>query len=314
MRLARAHTRRDIVIKIDGHFNGGSDYAMYNSLVAYTDATNTGGRPSQPIPSSGGLPRAVAETIVPVPWNDVPALTLALAQHRGEVAAVIMVPIDFNNGCVTTTPSYLSSVRDLAHEEGALLLFDEVLSGFKTGMGGAQTLYGVTPDVTMLSKAMSSGVPLSAVVGRREVMETLLKPVREGGAVQGGTFAGNVIGLAAAEATLDILAQADFYPTLLGRADRFYADLQAIFDRSSTPAVVQSVGAMFAIYLGRREPLTTYAEIRALDADLRRRFFTRVIERGVYFHTDFSVSAAHTDEVLNDALQRIEDVVRVPLG
>ena len=312
MRLARAHTSRDIVIKIDGHFNGGSDYAMYNSLVAYTDATNRGGRPSRPIPSSGGIPTAVAETIVPVPWNDPPALEAALEAHRDEVAAVLMVPIDFNNGCITPASGYLAAARDLAHAHGALLLFDEVLSGFKTGMGGAQELYGVTPDVTMLSKAMSSGVPLSAVVGRRKYMETLVKPV-PAGAVQGGTFAGNVIGLAAADATLGILSDPDFYPGLLDRAGRFVADLQAVFDRSPIPARVQSVGAMFAIYLGTRDPVTSCADIRELDADLRRRFFARVIERGVYFHTDFSVSAAHSAPILAEVLERIEDVARRPL-
>jgi glutamate-1-semialdehyde 2,1-aminomutase len=312
MRLARAHTGRDIVIKIDGHFNGGSDYAMYNSLVAYTDAENPGGRPSRPIPSSGGIPRAVAETIVPVPWNDLPALAAALEEHRGDVAAVLMVPIDFNNGCITPAPGYLEAAGELAHGAGALLLFDEVLSGFKTGIGGAQALYGVTPDVTMLSKAMSSGVPLSALVGRREVMETLLKPV-PAGAIQGGTFAGNLLGLAAAEATLSILAEPDFYPTLLGRAEQFYLELQAVFDRSPIAGRVESAGAMFAIYLGTREPVTSYADIRALDPTLRRRFFSKVIEQGVYFHTDFSVSAAHTEATLADVLQRIEDVTRHPL-
>ena len=242
MRLARAHTGRDIVIKIDGHFNGGSDYAMYNSLVAFTDATNPGGRPSRPIPSSGGIPRAVAETLVIVPWNDLPALRAALEQCKGNVAAVLMTPIDFNNGCLTPAAGYLDAARDLTHEAGGLLLFDEVLSGFKTGVGGAQLMYGVTPDITLLSKAMSSGVPLSAVVGSREIMNTLLKPVSAGGAVQGGTFAGNAIGLAAAEATLETLSAPDFYPTLLGRANRFYADLQAVFDRSPIPARVASVG------------------------------------------------------------------------
>jgi glutamate-1-semialdehyde 2,1-aminomutase len=305
MRLARAHTGRDIVIKVDGHFNGGSDYAMYNSLVAYTDASNAGGRPSLPIPSSGGIPRAVAETIVPVPWNDLPALEAALALHRSKVAAVIMVPIDFNNGCLTPTSGYLAAARDMAHEAGALLLFDEVLSGFKTGLGGAQALYGVTPDLTMLSKAMSSGVPLSAVVGRREVMETLLQPAPVG-AVQGGTYAGNIMGLAAAETTLGILSEPGFYPTLIGRAERFYDELQAVFDRSPIAARVQHVGAMFSIYLGTREPVTTYADIRALDPELRRRFFRRVIEGGVYFHTDFSVSAAHTGELLAEVLERVE--------
>jgi glutamate-1-semialdehyde 2,1-aminomutase len=248
-----------------------------------------------------------------VPWNDLPALAAALEAYHDRVAALIMVPIDFNNGCLTPAAGYLAAARDMAHDAGALLLFDEVLSGFKTGMGGAQTLYGVTPDVTMLSKAMSSGVPLSAVVGRREFMETLLKPV-PAGAIQGGTFAGNVMGLAAAEATLDILSQDDFYPTLLPRAERFYTDLQAVFDRSPVPARVHSIGAMFAIYLGTREPVTTYAGIRRLDPDLRRRFFARVIDNGVYFHTDFSVSAAHSDEVLADALQRIEDVTRSPIS
>jgi glutamate-1-semialdehyde 2,1-aminomutase len=309
MRLARAHTGRDIVIKVDGHFNGGSDYAMVNSLVAYTDASNAGGRPSRPILASGGIPAAVAETVVPVPWNDLPALEAALTLHRSKVAAVIMVPIDFNNGCLTPTSGYLAAARDMAHEAGALLLFDEVLSGFKTGLGGAQALYGVTPDVTMLSKAMSSGVPLSAVVGRSEVMETLLTPPPVG-AVQGGTFAGNIMGLAAARATLGILSEPGFYPTLIGHAERFYDDLQGVFDRSPIPARVQYVGAMFSVYLGTREPVTTYADIRALDAELRRRFFSRVIERGVYFHTDFSVSAAHTDEQLAQVLERMEDAAR----
>jgi len=307
LRLARAHTSRDIVIKIDGHFNGGSDYAMINSLVAYSDAANPGGRPSRPIHSSGGIPRVVDETIVPVPWNDLPALQAALDEHAGQVAAVIMVPIDFNNGCLEPAEGYLAAARDLAHDAGALLVFDEVLSGFKTGLGGAQALYGVTPDLTTLSKALSSGVPLSAIVGRREVMATLLKPPSEGGAIQGGTFAGNIIGLAAANATLDVISEPRFYPDLLGRAERFYAELQGVLDRSPLAARVQWAGAMFTIYVGTREPVSSLAELRALDPDLRRRFFAGCIDRGVYFHTDFSVSSAHTDELLAEVLERIED-------
>jgi glutamate-1-semialdehyde 2,1-aminomutase len=294
---------------VDGHFNGGSDYAMMNSLVAYTDADNLGGRASRSIPASGGIPRAVADTVIAIPWNDLPALEATLAAHPDQVAAVIMVPIDFNNGCLTPVEGYLAAVSDLAHEAGALLLFDEVLSGFKTGLGGAQALYGVTPDVTMLSKALSSGVPLSAVVGRRQIMETLRKPV-PAGAIQGGTFAGSVLGLAAAGATLGLLSDPDFYPTLLPRAERFYRELQGIFDRSPIPAHVGWAGCMFAIYVGTREPVTTYAALRALNQELRRSFFRRVIDAGVYFHTDFSVSSAHSDAVLSDVLERIEGVAR----
>jgi glutamate-1-semialdehyde 2,1-aminomutase len=307
MRLARAHTGRDIIVKIDGHYHGGSDYAMVNSLVKYTDAENLGGRVSRRLLSSGGIPRVAAETIAPVPWNDLPALAAALEQYRDRVAAVIMVPIDFNNGCLTPIEGYLASVRDMTHRAGAVLIFDEVLSGFKTGLGGAQDLYGVVPDVTLLSKALSSGVPLSAIVGRRDVMDTFLKPVSEGGAVQGGTFAGNIIGLAAARATLDVISEASFYPDLLARAARFYRDLQAVFDRSPLPTRVQWVGAMFTVYVGTREPVASYADMRRLDPEPHRAFFARCIERGVYFHTDFSVSAAHSQAVLDDVLSRMEE-------
>lgn len=305
MRLARAHTQRDIIIKIDGHFNGGSDYAMVNSLWAYTDADNPGGRPSRPLLSSGGIPKVVSDTIVPVPWNDLPALEATMAAYKGRVAAVIMVPIDFNNGCITATEGYLAAAGDVTRSHGALFIFDEVLSGFKTGLGGAQSLYGVTPDITLLSKALSSGVPLSAICGRREVMTTLTEPAPKG-AVQGGTFAGNIMGLAAARATLALLSEPSFYPELLTRADHFFGELQAMFDRSPLPARVQWVGCMFSVYVGTREPVRTYAEIRELDAALSRRFFTYCIEEGVYFHTDFSVSAAHSETVLSQVLERME--------
>jgi glutamate-1-semialdehyde 2,1-aminomutase len=306
MRLARAHTGREIVVKIDGHFNGGSDFAMVNSLVSCIDAENPGGRVSRRILSSGGIPRAVAETVAPVPWNDLPALEAALEQYRDQVAAVIMVPIDFNNGCITPVEGYLAAVRDMTRAAGAVLIFDEVLSGFKMGLGGAQVLYGVVPDITTLSKALSSGVPLSAIVGRAEVMNTLLKPP-PAGAIQGGTFAGNIMGLAAAQATLGVLSEPSFYPELLGRAARFYGDLQAMFDRSPLPARVQWVGAMFTVYVGTRDPVSSYAAIRRLDPEPHRAFFARCIQNGVYFHTDFSVSAAHTQEVLDEVLARMEE-------
>ncbi|MCL2780250.1 MAG: aminotransferase class III-fold pyridoxal phosphate-dependent enzyme [Actinomycetia bacterium] len=309
MRLARAHTHRDIIVKIDGHFHGGSDYAMLNSLVANTDADNAGGHRSRAIMSSGGIPRAVADTVIPVPWNDLPALQEVLTENQGRIAGVMMVPIDFNNGCLVPTAGYLEAVGALAHEAGALFIFDEILSGFKTGLGGAQDLYGVTPDVTTLSKALSSGFPLSAVVGTLEVMQTLLKPPPEG-AIQGGTFAGNIPGLGAAKATLAELSQPDFYPTLLGRSERFFTNLQAMFDASPLPARVQSAGCMFTVYVGTREPVTSYADIRALDPALGRKFFRNCIDAGLYYQTDFSVSIAHSDQVLDEVVDRMAGAAR----
>lgn len=304
LRLCRALTGRDIILKIDGHFNGGSDYALLNSMWSNTDATNQGGHPSRPILSSDGLPPGVVDSVVPIPWNDLPALEAGLAAYQGRVAGVIMVPIDYNNGCIVPADGYLAAARDLAHDAVAILVFDEVLSGFKTGLGGAQALYGVTPDLTLLSKALSCGVPLSAIVGKREVMEGFL-PSAPRRALQGGTFAGNLIGLAAARATVDALSSPGFYETLTARAETFYSDLQKGLDSTPLAARVQGLGCMFGLYIGTREPVRSYADIRALDADLARRFFTECIREGVYFHTDFSISSAHDGEQLAEVVERL---------
>lgn len=307
MRLCRAHTGRDIILKIDGHFNGGNDYAMLNSLWRNTDALNTGGRPSRAIRSTNGIPQAVIDTVVPIPWNDLPALEYALGEYEGRVAGLILVPIDFNNGCIVAADGYLEKAQELVHRAGAIVVFDEILTGFKTGLGGAQALYGVTPDVTLLSKALSSGVPLSAIVGRKEVMSTFMLPPPQG-AVQGGTFAGNIIGLAAAKATLNVITPPAFYEELLARTQHFCSQLQSMFDASPLPARVQSVGCMFHIYVGTRDPVLSYADIRGLDWELHRRFFAGCIEEGVYFHTDFQVSAAHSAATLDEVVERLQRV------
>jgi glutamate-1-semialdehyde 2,1-aminomutase len=309
LRLCRARTGRDIVLKIDGHFNGGSDYAVLNSMWSNTDPANPGGRPSKPILASDGVPPSVIDSVVPIPWNDLPALEVALAEYRGRVAAVLMVPIDYNNGCVVPAEGYLAAASKLAREAGAIVAFDEVLSGFKTGLGGAQALYGVTPDLTLLSKAFTSGVPLSAIVGKRDIMATFMAPAPHR-ALQGGTFAGNLLGLAAAAATLDLLSEPGFYAALTAKAETFYQTLQKALDATPLPARVQGLGCMFGLYIGTREPVLGYADIRALDAELNRRFFTECIRDGVYFHTDFSISSAHSQAQLAEVVERLARIAQ----
>jgi glutamate-1-semialdehyde 2,1-aminomutase len=312
IRLARAWTGRDVIIKIDGQFNGGNDYVLFNSMAALSDPDNPGGRVSAHRPFSRGIPRSVEAALVLVPWNDLPALEAAYTAAGDGVAAVVMVPIDYNNGCFVPDPGYLAAVKAMTTERGSLLIFDEVLSGFKTGTDCAQGLFGVAPDLTTLSKALSNGVPLSVVAGRADILSQVNRPVPTG-VVQGGTFAGNTLGLAAAAATLDILAAPDFYPTLRARTDRFLTDLQAMFDRSPVPARVQWLGCGFGIYIGTREPVHGIAEARRLDPALARTYFSRCIERGVYFHTDFTVSAAHEPAVLDQALERMADAAAQPI-
>lgn len=312
IRLARAYTGREIVIKIDGQFNGGNDYVAFNSFATLSDFSNPGGRFSALRPYSKGIPRSIEPSIRLVPWNDVGALESAFSELGDQIAAVCMVPIDYNNGCVVPADGYLEAAREIAHAHGALLIFDEVLSCFKTGPSCAQGTFLVTPDLTTISKALSNGVPLSALVGKAEIMQLMSVPLPDG-ALQGGTFAGNVIGLAAADATIDILTRPDFYPRLLGLSDGFLTELQAVFDRSPVPAHVQWIGCGFGIYVGTREPVRGVEDIRALDPALARTFFTRCIERDVYFHTDFTVSAAHTKEVLDEALTRMADAASLSL-
>jgi glutamate-1-semialdehyde 2,1-aminomutase len=312
IRLARAYTGREVVIKIDGQFNGGNDYVLFNSMAWLSDGTNEGGRPSARRPFSRGIPHTIEPSLLLVPWNDLPALEAAFAEAAEDIAAVLMVPIDYNNGCLLPEPGYLEAVRAITTAHGSLLIFDEVLSGFKTGTGCGQALFGVTPDITTLSKALSNGVPLSAIVGRAEVLSLFAMPVPSG-ALQGGTFAGNVIGLAAADATLDIITQPDFYPGLQARVDRFLGRLQGVFDASPVPARVEWLGCGFGLYVGTRDPVRSIADTRRLDPEAARTYFTRCIERGLYFHTDFTISAAHSSEVLDEALDRMADAAARPL-
>jgi glutamate-1-semialdehyde 2,1-aminomutase len=309
LRLARAYTGRDVIIKMDGHFNGGSDYVLFNNFWRYADPANEGGHTSTLQRFSAGIPHAISETLVVVPWNDLTALAKALSDNAGRIAAVLMNPIDYNNGCITTTRAYLEEVRRLTTDQDVLLIFDEVLSGFRTGLSCAQGYYGVTPDITTLSKALSSGVPLSAIVGLKHVMERLTVPAPDG-ALQGGTFAGNILGLAAARATLNELSDPGFYPRVHAATDEFCRDLQAIFDGSPVPAHVQWLGNMYAIYVGTREPITGYRQLQELDQDRVREFFCACIDRGVWFQHEFMISGAHDDGVRAEALTRIEDAVR----
>ena len=247
-----------------------------------------------------------------MPWNDLPALEATWNELGDDVAAVLMVPIDFNNGCLVPDPGYLEAVREMTQARGSVLIWDEVLCGFKIGLGCAPALFGVQPDVITLSKALSNTVPFSAIVGRAEVMALLAVPL-PGGALQGGTFAGNAIGAAAANATLEIMSEPEFYPRLLGNTDRFLTELQAIFDRSPVPARVQWLGCGFGIYVGTREPVHNPADAQRLDRSMAQTYFLRCIDRGVYFHTDFTVSAAHSTDVLDEVLNRMADAASKPI-
>ncbi|MBI2435865.1 MAG: aminotransferase class III-fold pyridoxal phosphate-dependent enzyme [Candidatus Hydrogenedentes bacterium] len=311
LRLARGYTGRTRVVRVDGHFHGGHDYVLGNNLASKTDRDNPGDRLSKIGPLSAGIPDVIRETLFLVPWNR-PEVIERLAGERGdEIAAILMNPIDYNNGCVTTTTEYLQAVRDICDRHGIVLIFDEILSGFRTGLSCAQGYYGVTPDVCLLGKALSNGVPIAAIAGKERIMRKVMDP--EDPVVAGGTFSGNLMGCAAGLAAFSIMEAPDFFPVWLRRAGKFLDSLQSALDEEGFPARVQYLGCNFFIYVGTREPIREYRDLARLNAALARTFFQECIERGVYFHTDFTVSAMHDDAVLAEALNQIRSAAREAL-
>lgn len=310
LRMCRAHTGKDLVIKMDGQYNGSSDYALMNSMWAASDPSLPVGTQSARIRSSNGIPTEAAESMILVPWNDPEALATTLDHFGESIAAILMVPLDLNNGCITPLPGYLEFARAKADEYNVPLVFDEVLAGFKTGLTGAAGLYGVTPDVSIWSKALSCGFPVSVIGGRADIMQVMGTPLPKG-VLQGGTHAGNIIGLAAAQATLDILSEDGFYDELLARAGVFYGNLSDALNSAGLPVRVQGEGLGYGVYVGTTENINNVGDIRRyVDHDLASNFFTACLEEGVYFHTDFTVTSAHSDRILSELVDRSAEAAR----
>ena len=307
MRLARGYTGRDKIVRIDGHFHGVHDYVLCNNLAHKIDAENPGDRPSRIGDLTAGIPQAIKDTLYIIPWNRADVFETLAREKGGEIAGIIMNPIDYNNGCITTTSEYLAAIRETCDRYGILLIFDEVLSGFRTGLSCAQGYYGVTPDLCALAKALSNGFPLAAVAGKDVVMQKIMDP--HDPVIAGGTFSGNLPGCAAGLAAFGIMEAPGFYDGWHARADTFLGALQGLLDKSGVPARVQWLGPNFFIYFGVREPVTDYAQFSRIDRKLMGRFFTRCIEKGLYFHTDFTVSAQHTPSVLDEALSVFDTVL-----
>ena len=309
LRLARGYTGRQKIVRIDGHFHGGHDYALPNNLAAFVDLTNPGDRLSKITNLSAGIPDAIRDTIYLIPWNNAQVFEQLALEKGDEIAAIIMNPIDFNNGCITTTTEYLQAIREICDRHGIVFIIDEILAGFRTGISCAEGYYGVTPDVCLLGKALTNGVPLAAIAGKDMIMQKIMDPVNP--VVAGGTFSGNLLGCAAGIASMEIMEQPGFFEPWLGRADAFLQDVQAGFDEEGFPAIVQHLGCTFGIYIGTREPVLNYHDIAyKTNPALRTAFFTKCIEKGLYFHTDFTVSAMHDEELLAAASKIMRDAAR----
>ncbi len=307
-RIARAFTGRELMVKFEGHFHGFSDSLGYSFWPSPTDA----GEAAHPAvrPESAGIPAAEREAIRVLPWNDLAALEAAFAAEPGRIAAVVMEPVNIDSGTIWPRPGYLSAVRDLVHAHGALLIFDEILTGFRTNTGGAQAELGVTPDLTTLGKALGGGQALSAIVGRRDVMSTV-SPL--GRAVHSGTFMAHLLPVMAGLAFLDVVTDPGFYPPFLARADRFVEELRGVFARTGLTVRIQHYGPRFSLLFGITDEPHDYRGVIAADRATELRFYGHALDQGVYLHHGWhhGISAAHTDADLDLALEHLESAARL---
>jgi len=297
VRLARAVTGRDVIIKFDGCYHGHAD----SFLVRAGSGVATLGLPDSP-----GVPDALAALTVTATFNDLESVERALRQYV--VAAIIVEPVVGNAGFIAPDPQFLPGLRGLADAHGALLVFDEVMTGYRIALGGARERFGVTPDLTTLGKVIGGGLPVAAYGGRRALMEQIAPA---GTVYQAGTLSGNPLAMAAGHATLSALTR-QVHEAITARTRLLVQGLIEIAGRLRVPFSADCAGSMWGFFF-RAEPVRSFADARTSDVDRFRRFFHEALDRGVYlapspFEAAF-MSAAHTDGDIEETLNRLEDAM-----
>lgn len=292
LRLARASTGRNFVVKFEGHYHGWMD----SVLLSYHPAEEELGPADAPrkVPGSSGQVANSADNLVVAPWNDVPFLERLFAAQGSSVAAIITEPVLCNSGCIMPDPGYLARLRSLSEQSGALLIFDEIITGFRMAPGGAQSVFGITPDLATFGKAMGGGLPLSAIAGRKEIMDLMA----DGTVAFGGTFNGNPLSLAAARATLEELSRDD--GEALRSANRMGQELMQGFRQAAAdygvPLAVTGFGAAFSLHFTPRAEMRSYRDHVRDDQGALRWFLRQMLDEGVLMLPDgrLYVSAVHT--------------------
>jgi glutamate-1-semialdehyde 2,1-aminomutase len=296
LRVARASTGRDLLLKFEGCYHGHAD----SFLVRAGSGVATLGLPNSP-----GVPDALAALTLTAPFNDVGALEEVMRRHGDRIAAVIIEPIVGNSGFIAPDSAFLPALRRLCDEHGALLVFDEVMTGFRIAYGGAVERFGVTPDLTTLGKVIGGGLPVAAYGGRRELMERVAPA---GPVYQAGTLSGNPLAMAAGIATLGALTR-QVHDDIARRTRALVEGLRAIAAKRGVPFTADSAGSMFGFFF-RAEPVRSFADAKESDVALFRRFFHAALARGVYFAPSAFeaafVSAAHGDAEIAETLERVD--------
>jgi len=305
IRVARGFTGRDTIVKFEGCYHGHGDAFL---VKAGSGALTFG------VPTSPGVPKALADLTLTLPYNDLDAARELFGRAGEHIAGVIIEPVAGNMNCILPRAGYLQGLRDLCTQYGALLIFDEVMTGFRVALGGAQQLYGITPDLSTFGKVIGGGMPVGAYGGRRDIMEQVAP---SGPIYQAGTLSGNPVAMAAGLAMLELIQAPGFHADL-ERKTRLLADgMLAVAIDAGVPFSVNQVCGMFGLFF-TAEKVETYTQATACDVPAFNRFFHAVLERGVYlapsaFEAGF-MSSAHSEQDIADTLQAAREAFRAKKG
>ncbi len=300
IRLARGFTGRDAIVKFEGCYHGHADSLL---VKAGSGALTLG------VPTSPGVPADLAAHTLTLDFNDAEQVDAAFARHGDEIAAVIVEPVAGNMNCVPPLPGFLQTLRRCCESHGSLLIFDEVMTGFRVALGGAQSLYGVEPDLTTLGKVIGGGLPVGAFGGRADVMAHIapLGPV-----YQAGTLSGNPVAMAAGLATLHLVQEQGFYERLGNTAERLTSGMVERAGAVGIDLSANQVGGMFGLFFSDQNPVSNFSQVMACDQERFVRFFHGMLREGVYlapsaFETGF-VSSAHDEQAIDATLEAAERV------
>ncbi len=303
IRLARGFTGRDKIIKFEGCYHGHADAF----LVKAGSGALTLGQPNSP-----GVPACYADLTLTLPFNDIDTVRQVMDEVGDEVAAIIVEPVAGNMNCIPPVPGFLEGLRDVCAEQGAVLIFDEVMTGFRVALGGAREVYGVAGDLVCFGKVIGGGMPVGAFGGRREIMQQIAPT---GPVYQAGTLSGNPVAMAAGLANLELISAPGFYAQLSEKTHRLVSGIKGAADQAGLPLSTHQVGGMFGLFFTDVDPVTTFEQAASCDIERFKRFFHLMLERGVYlapsaYEAGF-VSNAHSDVDVQTTIEAASESFRL---
>ncbi len=300
IRLARGFTGRDKIVKFEGCYHGHADSLL---VKAGSGALTLG------VPTSPGVPADLARHTLTLSFNDADMVRDLFNKMGSEIACIIVEPVAGNMNCIPPVPGFLETLREVCDQHGSVLIFDEVMTGFRVAQGGAQQLFDVKPDLTTLGKVIGGGMPVGAFGGRRDIMQAIAPT---GPVYQAGTLSGNPVAMAAGLTTLKLLSEPGFYNQLSDRTLQLTQGLKAAADKANIPLTTNTVGGMFGLFFSEEEKMTNFAQVCACNVDRFKHFYHGMLDNGIYlapsaFEAGF-VSSMHTDDDINNTIAEASKV------